>query len=152
MEKGDKNMLAYAQFEKYLPDAASDAAKTYLESRVFPELDKLTRCARRARNAYYILIGIAALIALIIPILLLAPLSLPQTAANLAVSGAGVCVVTLLFMVVLLRLPQRAVREEMRAKELETLLHAYFLHADAFAGEDEEKRTLLLFSRVEKLL
>ena len=145
-------MRTYTQFKEYLPNAGSDAARIYLESCVFPEVDKLTCRARRARNAYYILIGIAALLALIIPILLLAPLSLPSLVANLLVSGLSMGIVGILFVLVLLRLPQHAVQDKLRAKELESLLHAYFLHAGEFACDDEEKRTLNLCGRVEKLL
>ena len=145
-------MRAYTQFKEYLPNAGSDAAKKYLENRVFPVLDKLTRRASRARNAYYILVGIAALIALIIPILLLAPLSLPSLVANLLISGLSVGIVGILFVLVLLRLPQHAVQDKLRAKELESLLHAYFLHAEGFACEDEEARMLNLCRCAEKLL
>ena len=115
-------MNAHAQFNAYMPSLASDAARAYLTGRAFPALDQLSRRARWARNANMLLTAVAALIALIIPILLLLPYSLPVEVMNLVVSGLSIVVVGILFAIVLLRLPVYAAENRLRARQLTTLL------------------------------
>ena len=145
-------MNAHAQFNAYMPSLASDAARAYLTGRAFPALDQLSRRARWARNANMLLTAVAALIALIIPILLLLPYSLPVEVMNLVVSGLSIVVVGILFAIVLLRLPVYAAETRLRARQLTTLLHTYFLHADEFTALDDEARLLRLCTKVEQLL
>lgn len=143
---------AHVQFNGYISAISTDAAGAYLNGCVFPALDGMARRARSARNAYMILMSVVLLMMLLIPILLLLQHSLLPHALNLALAGIAVCASGIVFAVVLLRLPQKAARESERVRQLETVLHAYFLRVDEFAGEDEEKRLQLLHSKADKLL
>ena len=61
-------------------------------------------------------------------------------------------VVALVFADVLLRLPAHAAVCAERERLLRTLLHAYFLGAEEFAGLDAEQKLLRLCGRAERLL
>lgn len=143
---------AHVQFNGYISSISADAAGAYLNGRVFPGLDRMARRARSARNAYMILMSVVLLMLLTIHILLLLKDSLLPLALNLALAGIAVCASSIVFAVLLLRLPQKAARESERVRQLETVLHAYFLRVDEFAGEDEEKRLQLLHSKAERLM
>ena len=145
-------MDAHAQFNGFISSIASDAAGAYLNGRVFPELDRLVHRARRARNAYMIRVSVLMMVLLTIPILLLLQHSLPQTALNLALYGIVLSAVGIGFAIVLLRLPQTAAEYRVRAAQLSSVLHDYFLRARAFEGKEDEACLKLLCSIVETML
>ena len=145
-------MKMHEQFSGYLAGSARDAALAYLNGRVFPEMDRMAERTRHARDAYHILVGIAVLIMLMIPILLLGPDSLPDNLVNLVVCALGFIQTGIVFTIVLLRLPQRAAEGKQRLRLLTGLVHAYFLRTEMFADMEAEKCLKLLHAETEKLL
>ena len=145
-------MKMHEQFSGYLSSSAQDAALAYLNGRVFPEMNRLAERTSHARNAYHILAGIAVVIMLLIPILLLGPDSLPDALVNLVVCALGFIQTGIVFAIVLLRLPQRAAEGKLRTRLLTGLVHAYFLRTEVFADEEDEKCLKLLYAEAEKLL
>ena len=139
------------EFTGYMGEL-SDAAKAYLNGRVFPELNAIARRGRRARVAHCLLLSIAAVLALAMPVLLFWPYALPQAICQLVCCGLCFAVVGLIFADVLLRLPAHAALCAERVRLLRTLLHAYFLVAEEFGGLDAEQKLLRLCGRAERLL
>ena len=139
------------EFAGYMGEL-SDAAKAYLNGRVFPELNAIARRGRRARVAHCLLLSIAAVLALAMPVLLFWPYALPQAICQLVCCGLCFSVVGLIFADVLLRLPAHAALCAERERLLRTLLHAYFLGAEEFGGLDAEQKLLRLCGRAERLL
>ena len=139
------------EYAGYMGDQ-SDAAKAYLNGRVFPEMNAIARRGRRAHLAHYLLLSIAAVLALVMPVLLLLPYALSQPIIHLVCSGLCIAVVALLGADLMLRLPKHAAVCAERERLLRTLLHAYFLGAEEFAGLDAEQKLLRLCGRVERLL
>lgn len=115
-------------------------------------MDRMAERTRHARDAYHILVGIAVLIMLMIPILLLGPDSLPDNLVNLVVCALGFIQTGIVFTIVLLRLPQRAAEGKQRLRLLTGLVHAYFLRTEMFADMEAEKCLKLLHAETEKLL
>ena len=139
------------EFTGYMGEL-TDAAKAYLNGRVFPEMNAIARRGRRARVAHYLLLAIAAVLALVMPVLLLLPYALPQPIIHLVCSGLCIAIVALLGVDLMLRLPTHAALCAERERLLRTLLHAYFLGAEEFAGLDAEQKLLRLCGRAERLL
>lgn len=145
-------MRAENQFSAYTATMTSNAAKAYLNSRIFPALNELQSRGRRARITHYILTALTALAALLLPILLLLPYALPQEIVHLVACLLSVCMVCMLVMDLMLRLPTHAAECRLKHKLLTALVHAYFLCADEFAGLEEEQRLLRLCARTEQIL
>lgn len=145
-------MRAESRFSAYTATMTSNAAKAYLNSRIFPALNELQRRGERARITHYILMALTTLSSMLLPILLLIPYDLPQKIIHLCACLVCICMACMLVMDLMLRLPTHAVQCRVKHDRLNALVHAYFLAADEFAGLEEEQRLLRLCPRAEQIL
>ena len=141
-----------AQFSGFLALLKTDSGKAYVQGRLLPALGLLSRKRRRLRAAQLWLTASIAIVALLIPLLALAPLPLPGAVLRFAAAFLGTLIAAALFAQQLLGLPARAAQSDLRLQQLIRLTHAYFLSAQQFSNLSDQDKLARLYAEAEALL
>lgn len=139
-----------AQFDGY--SKGSEAEQAYLEGRIYPALSSLDKKRHKCARAQVWLTASTAIIALVMPMLVLFPVTIPTVILHAIIAGLSTLISAAILAQHLLHLQAKATDYAHKVSTLQSLLHAYFLCADEFEGMEADAKLLRLHDRVERLL
>lgn len=138
------------QFDGY--SKGSEAEQAYLRGRIYPLLCSLDQKRHKCARAQIWLTASTAIIALVMPILVLFPVTIPAVILHATIAGLSTLISAAILAQHLLHLQERSADYAHKVSALQSLLHAYFLCADEFEGMEDDAKLLRLYGRVERLL